>query len=368
MIKFIFLIIAALFGLINYYVAHKLTLAVSTLFTVNATLLIGISITALAATTLATFFLPSMSVGSFIGKLGNYWLGLSLLAFVVFAISDGVNKIAKLQPSLWGVAIPLIIITVLYSYGTWHATQIQLAKYDITIPKSFTSEQVNAVMLSDVHLGYINDNAKLKKIITKTNALQPDIIFIAGDLFVGNFEAVKNPEETLRLLNSFEAKNGVYLAWGNHDAGENFTKMKKLIARSSIILLEDTIVEAPNGLLIAGRRDSRPIGNQEHARTAITNAIAQQNTTKPLIVIDHQPSNIDEYTGAVDLIVSGHTHKGQIFPFGYITRAMFTVDYGYYQAPTGTQVIVSSGAGFWGPPMRIGTDSEIVQITMNFTP
>lgn len=85
----------------------------------------------------------------------------------------------------------------------------------------------------------------------------------------------------------------------------------------------------------------------------------------PVIVMDHQPANMIEYGNEVDLILSGHTHQGQIFPANLITNAMFTVDYGYYQKDKDSpQVIVTSGVGTWGPPLRIGTNSEIVQITI----
>ena len=84
------------------------------------------------------------------------------------------------------------------------------------------------------------------------------------------------------------------------------------------------------------------------------------------MVLDHQPANVTEYGSEVDLILSGHTHKGQIFPINFITDALFPEDYGYYRAdPQSPQQIISSGVGTWGPPMRVGSDCEIVSITVS---
>jgi len=98
-------------------------------------------------------------------------------------------------------------------------------------------------------------------------------------------------------------------------------------------------------------------------RKAISEFVICEDKTLPVIVLDHNPANIAEYTTEADLILSGHTHKGQIFPANLFTKWMYTVDYGYYQEKEGfPHVIVTSGVGVWGMPMRIGTDCEIVSI------
>ncbi len=115
--------------------------------------------------------------------------------------------------------------------------------------------------------------------------------------------------------------------------------------------------------IVAGRRDSAPIGYSGELREELDIPVSDL----PVIVMDHQPSNIDEYGSEVDLIVSGHTHRGQMFPFNYATDLLFDVDYGYYrESDDSPQVIVTSGAGSWGPPMRVYSRSEIVQIDFYF--
>lgn len=89
------------------------------------------------------------------------------------------------------------------------------------------------------------------------------------------------------------------------------------------------------------------------------------DTTLPVVVIDHNPANIDEYGSETDIILCGHTHQGQLFPANIITNLIYTVDYGYYQKDSNSpHVIVSSGIGYWGVPMRVGTDCEIVSLTV----
>ena len=112
---------------------------------------------------------------------------------------------------------------------------------------------------------------------------------------------------------------------------------------------------------MAGRKDSFPIGGQGDKREKLT--LPAKAGELPVIVMDHQPGNIRDYGEETDLILCGHTHQGQMFPFNLITNAVFDVDYGYYRASDDSpQVIVTSGAGTWGPPQRVATDNEVAEI------
>ena len=117
-------------------------------------------------------------------------------------------------------------------------------------------------------------------------------------------------------------------------------------------------------LVLIGRLDGSPIGDySEGKRGKLSEFFVRDNRELPVIVMDHNPARIDEYTNEVDLILCGHTHKGQVFPGGILTDLIYTVDYGYYRKDTQSpHVIVSSGIGWWGPPMRGGTNSEIVTV------
>ena len=141
--------------------------------------------------------------------------------------------------------------------------------------------------------------------------------------------------------------------------------MISLLEQSNITLLNDEYVTIDNRLILIGRLDPFPIGGfGDMQRKDIKEIFTMIDTNLPIVVMDHNPSNIHQYGKETDLIISGHTHRGQIFPGSLITKALFTVDYGHYQKDIDSpHVIVTSGAGTWGTPMRIGTNNEIVSIT-----
>lgn len=269
----------------------------------------------------------------------------------------------KTELIVWGGA--MLLIAVLICYGSWQARQIKTINYQVTI-NSLANKQpqkIKAVLISDLHLGYVNDVKKLATIVTKINQMHPDIVFISGDVFDGNYHALQEPQKMEQQFKRLLSTYGTYMCWGNHDAGETFEKMKALIEASGITLLEDEMTVVGEALLVVGRKDSKPIGSQKGNRQSIQEQFKQVGNQLPKIILDHQPSNLDEYEQANELILSGHTHQGQVFPFSLVTKAYFTVDYGYYRKNEASpQAIVSSGVGTWGPPMRIGMQSEIVQI------
>jgi predicted MPP superfamily phosphohydrolase len=370
--KFIFLLIAGLFCLGNFYIGKKLIFVLSQLTSVKLDGAVWLIIGLCTLATLAALLLVEMNVSGIIGKIGSYWLSLWLLALVVFGLTELFLKITgkltllSMQFTL-GIWLTVIaIVLVLFSYGSWQAQQLRVQKYQVTLAAGLdTKQKLNAVLISDVHLGYVNDAKKLAKIVTRINELKPDIVFISGDLFDGNFQALQQPEQIKAQFNRLSSKYGTYMCWGNHDAGSTFQKMKELVETSDITLLEDELTVVGQTLIVVGRKDTQPIGAQGGQRKELKEKLQYLDTRLPKIVLDHQPSTIDEYDDPTMLVLAGHTHKGQIFPFSLVTQAYFTVDYGYYRKDSASpQVIVSSGVGTWGPPLRIGTQSEIVQIDL----
>ncbi len=196
--------------------------------------------------------------------------------------------------------------------------------------------------------------------------MEPDIVCIAGDIFNGNIYALHNPSGTLDLLKSINAKYGVYACLGNHDGGKTFREITRFLEEGNIKLLNDEHVTIDNRLVLAGRVDSSPIGGFDGLkRKNFADIKTSINTDLPVIVMDHNPLNMGQYGNEIDLILSGHTHRGQIFPANLVTRVMYTIDYGRYQKDEDSpNVIVTSGVGTWGMPMRIGSNNEIVVISL----
>lgn len=371
--KLIFLVITGLFLLGNSYIGRKYLLIIQQVSSFNHTILFWLLLYLLAFASIATLLLAKKNVSGLVGKIGSYWLSIWCVSLVMFSLTDigliAFGKVIGLSEriSVFVWLLSLVTVIALCLYGTWQAQQIRTAAYQVTLKASTIEkkQQIKAVLISDVHLGYVNDVDKLKKIVTKINQMKPDIVFIAGDLFDGNYEALQDPDGMKQQFQRLSSKYGTYMCWGNHDAGETFSKMKQMVKASNIVLLEDEWTIIDDSFVIVGRKDSQPIGSQEGKRQSFEEEMKKIGVQLPKIILDHQPSNLDEYKEQNELILSGHTHKGQIFPFSIVTKAYFTVDYGYYRMnKTSPQVIVSSGIGTWGPPMRLGTQSELVQIDL----
>lgn len=318
---------------------------------------------------------PGMGDYRRIFRLDHYALGL--LCYVVLIVNAvslllSAGKLIRLIPSplpravsLAAGTVSLAVTVALTAYGVVHAGDIQVKRYHVSLGQKQDGEaSLRIALLSDIHLGYMIEQEHLAKVVARVNGLRPDLVCIAGDLFDGDMTALADPEELQALLGSLEAPYGVYACLGNHDAGPTCEEMLDFLEGAGIRVLLDEAVVIDRRLVLAGRRDSSPIGTQGESRSKIEGL--PESAGLPVIVLDHQPGNIGEYGSDVDLILCGHTHRGQMFPFEWITNALFDVDYGYYRAgKNAPQVIVTSGAGTWGPPLRVGTDNEVVEITVD---
>lgn len=359
-----------LYGLIHFYIGSNIFNFASGNISPIFAIFISISIGLLALLTLMVHTMP-YNFGSIIGKLGSYWIGISLMLTVAFAGVGVLGRILKylniIDISKNSITlISLVLVAVITIYGVYNSSKVDIVSYDVNVDTYHKEEGLKIIALSDLHLGYINNNKRLQESVNKINNMNPDLVVILGDLFDSNFLAIQNNDETLEILNSIKSTYGIYLCWGNHDAGSNFTQMKEFIMKSNIKVLEDEIIDIDGKVLLAGRLDSSPIGYQGEKNRTTSLHINNFGSEKPIIVLDHQPSNIKEYIGSHDLVLSGHTHKGQVYPINYITQSIFSIDYGYDIFEENTHVIVTSGLGTWGPPIRIGSKNEIVEINFNY--
>jgi predicted MPP superfamily phosphohydrolase len=251
-------------------------------------------------------------------------------------------------------------------YGLFNANQVKNVSYNIQTKNNSLTGEMKIVLLSDLHFGAVNSGRNLEKIVHVINDLKPDIVCIAGDIFDNNYYAIQNPSKAIELLKNITANYGVFACLGNHDAGSTFPEMTRFIEQSNIKLLKDEYAVINDRLVLIGRLDRSPIGGITGLhRKNFQDILTSIDTDLPIVVMDHNPSSIGQYGKEVDLILSGHTHKGQIFPANLITKKLFTVDYGHYQKDSDSpHVVVSSGVGTWGMPMRVGTHSEIASITL----
>lgn len=252
--------------------------------------------------------------------------------------------------------------TALAAYGFLHARSIRIRRYAVPI----LDKPLRIVLISDVHLGAVGSVERLPRLVKTINAAKPDLVCIAGDLIDNCFEALHKPERTAALLKEVKSRWGVYACLGNHDAGDSAGEMEAFMAAAGIRVLKEEY-ETIGPVQLLGRLDRRPHGNYVNSRRGDTKELLAANPRPelPLIVMDHNPAEISQYDGRCSLLLCGHTHNGQIFPGNLAIRAINTCGYGYYRKDKRSpHVVVSSGAGTWGPPMRIGTNCEIAVIEL----
>lgn len=309
--------------------------------------------------------------------IGSYWMGIFVYFLLFYLLMDLVillARLAKIVPSpvppkirIYAGLVVILCVVGFVGYGIYNANQIKQVSYDIQTKASTISAGMKFVLISDLHLGAVNSEKRLESVVNQINRLEPDIVCIAGDIFNDDYDAIQDPEAAIRLFNSISATYGVYASLGNHDGGATFDQMVEFLERSHIQLLNDEYVVIDDRLVLFGRVDPSPIGGfGELSRKDIAALVASLDTSLPVVVMDHTPVNLGQYDEKIDLVLAGHTHKGQIFPANLITNAIFEVDYGHYQRDAASpHVIVTSGAGTWGMPMRVGSNNEVVSIYLH---
>jgi len=219
--------------------------------------------------------------------------------------------------------------------------------------------------VTDVHLGTIICNSHFMRIVKIINSLNPDIVLFAGDLVDEDIEPVirQNLGETLRQIKS---KYGIYGITGNHEYIGGVEPACKYLIEHGVIMLRDSVAKVANAFTLVGREDVSIRQFNGKKRKQLSELMNGVDTTLPVILMDHQPLRLDDVVDhGVDLQLSGHTHHGQLWPFNYISQAVYELSWGYMKKGS-THFYVSCGVGTWGPPMRTGNRPEVVHVKLKF--
>lgn len=371
----VFFVLIVVMGGVNYYLAHHLWQWLHCLIPkLSVFLPFAVCIALSVMMLLSVLKLFGGALQRAISAVGVCWMGVFVYLLIFFLLSDLVVLIPwlfrllsasalanfRLAAGIGATALALAVSV----WGVCHAQRIYTTEYDVALSDAAASE-MNVVVISDVHLGALGSEGRLEKIVEGINALEPDLVCIAGDFFDTDFRSIADPEKAIETMRGIRSRYGVYACLGNHDAGKTLAAMEDFLARANVTLLKDEFVVIDERVVLAGRLDPSPIGGAGGlSRGELASILEGAPSELPVVVLDHNPASVDTYRDEADLILSGHTHKGQIFPGALITDAMYTVDYGYYRAESGVQVVVTSGAGIWGLPMRVGSDCEIVRIRL----
>jgi predicted MPP superfamily phosphohydrolase len=299
----------------------------------------------------------------------SFWLGLMtnlILAVIASRLTIWALKNFNFNPGDFLIASAFFILAFIFSiYGAWNAFNpvIKIIEVEIkNLPRQWQNKTI--VQLSDIHLGRIYKKDFFNKIIAEVNHLNPEIVVITGDLFDG---AGDNLAELAGPLNNIKAEQGVYFVTGNHEAYLGLEKAFDILSETSVKILNDELLDI-NGLQLIGVSYSQ-FGETAAGRVEadIISKLKKLNFAreKPSILLCHAPVKIRQIAEAgINLQLSGHTHKGQIYPFGLITKLIYKgYDYGLHKIGD-YNLYTTAGIGTWGPPMRIGNNPEIVKIIL----
>jgi len=278
----------------------------------------------------------------------------------------------NIMPAGTGAAVILTLLLLLY--GSFHAQTIKTVYYELAIPGKANLSKLRIALVSDLHIGPTVGKKWTGRIVDRINGAEPDLVCIAGDIFDSGLDGITDKNGIAAELGRLQAPLGVYACPGNHDANRrtrSLDDIDRFLSEVGIKLLCDEVFPLPlsdAGIYVAGRRDARPISMQ-------SGRLSIQELTAPIaesmvILLDHQPVELPQAADAgIDLVLCGHTHRGQFFPGNLITSLIYKkaggTHYGCWKK-NNTQAIVSSGAGLWGPPIRIGTNSEVAVIDLRF--
>lgn len=260
----------------------------------------------------------------------------------------------------------IIVSSIIILFGYLNTRRIVVNSLTIEIPRKHSElTEVNAVVLSDLHLSTINGEKLLLKIVSMINDLNPDIVFIPGDF-------VDEKAETLRLegiggsLSKINAKYGVFASTGNHEFINGINGTSKFISENRITLIRDSSILVAESFILAARDDGSKSNFTGEPRKSLYEIMNTVDKNYPIILLDHTPFKLEEAeANGVDLQLSGHTHHGQMFPLNFITKLIYEVSWGYKKKGN-THYYVSCGVGTWGPPVRLGSESEIVNLRIKF--
>lgn len=283
-------------------------------------------------------------------NIGSVWLVFLLYSILAITLFDVVHWVV---PSLrYGTLIAIVLTIFVMQLGYVHYRNPKVVEH------SFSSEKISSpkriVAISDVHLGYGTNRRALEHYVELINAQNPDMVLIVGDLIDNSVRPVEE-QRMEEVLNRISAPDGIFMVVGNHEYISGIDAVERFVDKTDITLLRDSVARVGE-IAIVGRDDKMRGERKPLSELAPRDAY--------VVVLDHQPSSIEESARlGADLHISGHTHRGQVWPINWLTDAIFEQSHGHRKWQN-SEVIVSSGLSLWGPPFRIGTDSELLVIVL----
>ncbi|MGO9832586.1 MAG: metallophosphoesterase [Polyangiaceae bacterium] len=302
------------------------------------------------------------------------WLGFALYLFLLTAISDAGRGVAALfgalpaDPSRRLLLARSIGATIGAAAGLIGLGGVANARgFDVKrvrvplarLPRAASGYSI--VQMTDVHVGPTIGKDFVERIVSETNALAPDMVVITGDLVDGTVEQLAHLVEPLRNL---RARDGVFFVTGNHEYYSGANEWIAHLATLGIRVLRNERVAIRDAFDLAGVDDASahrmlPDHGQDVAR-----AVNGRDPSRAVVLLAHQPKAVrDARRADVDLQLSGHVHGGQLVPFNWLVRLDQPFVSGLHKVER-TWIYVSTGTGYWGPPMRVGPGAELTRVEL----
>ena len=369
-------VLLIIFSLSGYYVYNRITQAFAGTFITSKPVLVVYIV--LITSFLLGKILENYSIGilsNTLVKIGAVGAGFFLYALLLVIFLDFVRLINYLIPffpsfitenyqktKLITGIISFVLVAAVFLLGYFNAKTPKVKTVEISINKNKESfSSLNVVAVSDIHLGTMVNKSKTKRLINEINKLNPDLVIIAGDIIDDNIKVVKY-YKLLEYFKELNPKYGVYSCFGNHEYISKAYTDIDYIENNGIKMLKDTTIKIADKFYIISRDDIGGERVNKKKRKSLEELTKNIDFNLPVFLLDHQPFKLNETSEfAVDLQFSGHTHNGQIWPFNYITSLLFEEDWGYLKKKN-THFYISSGYGTAVMPIRVGNNSEIVNI------
>lgn len=307
---------------------------------------------------------------------GSYGMAVQFYALLTLPLADLTVWVLRMNGVAPGASVRTVGLTVLalllalLLWGTRNAWSTVVRRYELEVAKRAGDgrRELRIAVASDLHLGTVVGNAHLERLVKLMEELKPDVILLPGDVLDDSIEPFirENMAAVLQRLQA-QASLGAYACLGNHEyIGGHVEDYAERMKAIGIEVLMDRAVLVGGSFTVAGRKDKAVERFRKEGRLEIRELLEDTDRSLPVILLDHQPYGLDTAAAAgVDLMLSGHTHRGQMAPNHLITRRLFELDWGYLRKGA-MHAVVSSGFGFWGPPVRLGSRSEVIDIRLTF--
>ena len=295
-------------------------------------------------------------------RIGEATIGVYLYTLIVLGCDATVFYIClllRLPPpslSVVGVCSALALALILLA-AVLNARRIAVKRHTLSFTGCGREGRLRAVVFSDLHLGAFTTRGILKRLQAAVNEQDADCILFAGDLFDSDFDEIRDPSFALDVLKNMQSKDGFFACFGNHDLyAAKDPRRDEFYKEAGITLLCDNSALLPCCSIY---------GRKEYSDKKRVKAPDLPDLPRPLILLDHRPEDIRALSGkGADLVVCGHTHGGQTFPGNVAARILNRYACGLHFCGR-TAVLTTSGAGYWGVPLRLFTNNEIVVLDIS---